>query len=124
VNGDTRAAAPSGATSFAEVNSGGIVIRNEFAFVRVRLRDPGGRPRLRVEDVRTGQTIELDAIELESLAWAQHRDLAPLLDPSLTRWSPGDELSVTGDISTKEVDHDRNGFTRPEVDLPGVWRHL
>jgi hypothetical protein len=63
-----------------------IVIRSEFACVSVRLRDPGGRPRLVIEDLRTRQTVELDAIELETLAWIQHKDLAPLLDPSNTRW--------------------------------------
>jgi hypothetical protein len=37
--------------------------------------------------------VELDALELESLAWARHLDLSPLLDPNLTRWqsdAPGD----------------------------------
>lgn len=64
-----------------------LVLRNEFAHVSVTLHDPGGRPRLRVEDLRTQQVIELDPIELESLAWARHEDLSPLLDPSLTRWA-------------------------------------
>lgn len=68
-------------------NGEGIVMRNEFAYVRVSLHDPGGRARLRIEDLRTQQTVELDPIELESLAWARHEDLAPLLDPSLTRWA-------------------------------------
>jgi hypothetical protein len=63
-----------------------IIIRSEFACVSVQLRDPGGRPRLLVEDLRTRQTVELDALELESLAWAQHKDLSNLLDPSKTRW--------------------------------------
>lgn len=63
-----------------------IIIRSEFACVSVGLRDPGGRPRLIIEDLRTRQTIELDAIELETLAWVQHKDLSPLLDPSNTRW--------------------------------------
>lgn len=63
-----------------------IIVRNEFACVSVYLRDPGRRPRLCIQDLRTGQTIELDAIELESLAWAMHKDLFPLLDPSAIRW--------------------------------------
>ena len=63
-----------------------IVVQSEFACVSVRLRDPGGRPRLVIEDLRTHKTVELDALELESLAWADHADLSPLLDPSLTRW--------------------------------------
>jgi hypothetical protein len=64
-----------------------LVLRNEFASVSVRLCDPGGRPRLLIEDLRTQQTVELDPTELESLAWARHEDLFPLLDPSLTRWA-------------------------------------
>lgn len=63
-----------------------IILRSEFATVAVWLRDPGDRPRLHVEDLRTNQSVELDALELESLAWAQHADLTPLLDPSATRW--------------------------------------
>ena len=76
-------------TPMAALNDDGlgrIIVQNEFACVSVRLRDPGGRPRLLIEDFRTRKTVELDAIELESLAWAQHNDLSPLLDPSLTRW--------------------------------------
>lgn len=68
-----------------------LVIRNEFACVSVSLVDSGGRPSLRVEDLRTRQTIHLDAIELESLAWAHHRDLDRLLDPSATRWVNSDD---------------------------------
>jgi hypothetical protein len=65
-----------------------MIVRNEFAVVAVTVRDAGSaRPRLLIEDLRTRQTVELDALELESLAWSQHRDLAPLLDPSRTRWA-------------------------------------
>ncbi|WP_211261620.1 hypothetical protein [Pseudonocardia acaciae] len=67
-----------------------LVVRNEFAVVAVSVRASGpGRAALRVEDLRTRQAVELDALELESLAWARHRDLAPLLDPSRTRWAGG-----------------------------------
>jgi hypothetical protein len=64
-----------------------LVVRSEFACVAVSLVDPGGRAQLQVEDLRTRQCIRLDAIELESLAWAYHRDLAPRLDPSASRWT-------------------------------------
>ncbi|MFJ3339179.1 hypothetical protein [Streptomyces sp. NPDC086766] len=65
-----------------------MIVRNEFAVVAVTVRDAGSaRPRLLIEDLRTRQTVELDALELESLAWAQHKDLSPLLDPSRTRWA-------------------------------------
>lgn len=61
-------------------------ISSEFGNVRVRAVGPHYRRRLRIDDLRTGQSTELDALELESLAWAPHRSLAPLLDPSATRW--------------------------------------
>lgn len=64
-----------------------LILRSEFAVVSVNLVGPLGRQRLRVEDLRTKQAIELDAIELESIAWARHNDLAPHLDPSATRWT-------------------------------------
>lgn len=64
-----------------------IVLRNEFACVSVQLVGPPGAHRLRVADLRTRQWIDLDAIELESLAWAQHVDLDPHLNPSATRWT-------------------------------------
>lgn len=73
-----------------EDDSEQIIIRNEFASVSIKFRDTGGRPRLLIEDLRTRQRVELDAIELESLAWARHQDLWPLLDPSLTRWANRD----------------------------------
>ncbi|MBO0873705.1 MAG: hypothetical protein J2P19_09955 [Pseudonocardia sp.] len=67
-----------------------LVVRNEFAAVAVSVRGSGpGCTGLRVEDLRTRQVVELDALELESLAWARHRDLAPLLDPGRTRWANG-----------------------------------
>lgn len=64
-----------------------LVVRNEFAVVGVALRHSACGTRLRIEDLRTRQSVELDALELESLAWAYHRDLAPLLDPSASRWA-------------------------------------
>jgi hypothetical protein len=63
-----------------------IVVHNEFAIAAVELRGEPGRERLAISDLRTGVTVQLDALELESLAWASHADLARLLDPSQTRW--------------------------------------
>lgn len=68
-----------------------LVIRNEFATVAVSARSSTLGTRLRIEDLRTGQFVELDALELESLAWALHGDLAPLLDPSASRWADAPE---------------------------------
>lgn len=83
----TEFRAPDAGDGRPTLNGEGLVMRNEFAYVRVSLHDPGGRPRLRIEDLRTQQRVELDPIELEALAWARHEDLSPLLDPSLTRWA-------------------------------------
>lgn len=66
-----------------------FVMRNEFAIVRVEVVGSPQRRRLRIEDMRSGVSVELDALELESLAWARHLDLMPLLDPNLTRWQSG-----------------------------------
>lgn len=65
----------------------GIRIENEFASVLVEPFESSNGRRLRVSDLRSGAWILLDALELESLAWAPHRQLDPLLDPSRGRWS-------------------------------------
>jgi hypothetical protein len=61
-------------------------LRSEFAHVRLELDTSGNGPRLRIEDLKTGKVGYLDPLELECLAWAKHRELEPLLDPSSTRW--------------------------------------
>jgi hypothetical protein len=62
-------------------------LKNEFAHVRVLVDAHGNGPRLMIEDVRTGKVGYLDPLELETLAWVRHEQLAPLMDPSATRWS-------------------------------------
>lgn len=64
-----------------------LVIRSEFAYVKVRVDLLNDTPRLRIEDVRTGKVGFLDALELESLAWCKHEDLEVILNPSRQRWS-------------------------------------
>jgi hypothetical protein len=59
---------------------------SEFAAVAVSIDHDGNSPRLRIEDLRTGQVGFLDALELETLAWLPEGALHPLLDPSLHRW--------------------------------------
>jgi hypothetical protein len=61
-------------------------LRSEFAHIRLEVDTSGNGPRLRIEDVKTGKVGYLDPLELECLAWARHSQLAPLLDPSRTRW--------------------------------------
>jgi hypothetical protein len=61
-------------------------VTSEFASVALTIDDGGNGPRLRVEDLRTGQVGFLDALELETLAWLPEGGLHKLLDPSLLRW--------------------------------------
>lgn len=63
-----------------------IELTSEFGSVRVALDEDGNGPRLRVEDLRTGQVGFLDPLELETLAWLPEGGLHKLLDPSLHRW--------------------------------------
>src|ERR1700759_947703 len=69
---------------------------SEFGAVRVTRDDAGNGPRLRVEDLKTGQVGYLDPLELETLAWLPEGGLHGLLDPSFLRWReplrPLDEL--------------------------------
>jgi hypothetical protein len=62
------------------------VVANEFASVAVTIDHAGHSPRLRLEDLRTGQVGYLDALELETLAWLPDGALHGLLDPSAVRW--------------------------------------
>ena len=64
----------------------GFVLQSEFARVLVKMDTSANGVRLMIQDLRTGKVGYLDPLELECLAWANHRDLAPLLHPSLTRW--------------------------------------
>lgn len=66
------------------------VVESEFASVRVSIDRTGNDPRLRIEDLRTGQVGFLDALELETLAWLPEGGLHKLLDPSFLRWRDGD----------------------------------
>lgn len=70
-----------------------IELRNEFAYVAVELDYGANGPRLKITDVRTGHVGYLDPLELETLAWSTHEDLALLLDPSYRRWAgSGDDV--------------------------------
>ncbi|MEA2168832.1 MAG: hypothetical protein QOF76_2132 [Solirubrobacteraceae bacterium] len=59
---------------------------SEFAAVSLTIDDTGNGPRLRIEDLKTGQVGYLDALELETLAWLPEGGMHKLLDPSLHRW--------------------------------------
>ena len=49
-----------------------IELANEFAAVTVRVVDTGNGVRLRIESARSGRSIDLDPLELESLTWQSH----------------------------------------------------
>lgn len=61
-------------------------LANEFAAVALSLDQDANGPRLRVEDLRTGQVGYLDPLELETLAWLPEGGLHLILDPSHHRW--------------------------------------
>ena len=60
-------------------------LKSEFAHVRVALNLDGNGPRITITDLKTMAFIDLDPLELESLAWVNHDDLAPIVNPSF-RW--------------------------------------
>jgi hypothetical protein len=64
-------------------------LTSEFASVQLSLDHDGNGPRLRIEDLKTGQVGFLDPLELETLAWLPEGGLHKLLDPSLLRWREG-----------------------------------
>ena len=59
-----------------------MILRSEFAHVRIELDNQGNGPRLMIRDERNHQAIYLDPLELASLAACQHEDLGSLVDPS------------------------------------------
>lgn len=65
-------------------------LHSEFGSVRVAIDRDANGPRLRVEDLKTGQVGYLDPLELETLAWLPEGGLHKLLDPSLLRWRDPD----------------------------------
>ncbi|MEV5558384.1 hypothetical protein AB0L44_32415 [Nonomuraea wenchangensis] len=73
------------------------IIASEFAEVAVSLDLDANGPRLRLEDLRSGHVRHLDALELESIAWAPDERLRELMDPSAGRWS--DRAGDAGDAS-------------------------
>ena len=55
-------------------------IGNEFALVRVRKVWTRQGERLQIESVRLGSSIQLDALELESLTWQSHETFSGFLE--------------------------------------------
>jgi hypothetical protein len=65
---------------------GDAIVGSEFADVSVRFDVDGNAPRLRLEDLHSGRTRYLDALELETIIWLPDERLTSLLDPSHSRW--------------------------------------
>ncbi|MGE4425421.1 MAG: hypothetical protein AB7G37_03085 [Solirubrobacteraceae bacterium] len=63
-----------------------VELVSEFAAVSLVVDRQGNGPRLRVEDLKTGQVGFLDPLELETLAWLPEGALHRFLDPSFHRW--------------------------------------
>ncbi|WP_419888067.1 hypothetical protein ACN6MT_22080 [Neobacillus niacini] len=63
-----------------------FILKNEFAHVSIQLDYSSNGVRLLIKDMRTQKVNYLDPLELESLAWCDHKDLHPILDPSISRW--------------------------------------
>jgi len=80
-----------------------LELRNEFAAVYVEQDRSGNGPRLKIRDAHTGKTVFLDPLELEGLAWSRHEDLAALVNPSLGRWSDGEQGKVGKLLRTVEM---------------------
>lgn len=55
-------------------------VGNEYALVRVSKVWTRNGERLRIESVRLGGSIQLDALELESLTWQSHETFSKFLE--------------------------------------------
>jgi hypothetical protein len=74
-------------------------VSSEFASVALSIDYDGNDPRLRIEDLKTGQVGFLDALELETLAWLPEGGLHKLLDPSFLRWREPGENEIQSEAS-------------------------
>lgn len=70
---------------------------NEFASVLVRVDNAANGPVLRITDPATGQSIGLDPLELQALAWCRHDQLDELLAPAFKERRLA-ELQASGEI--------------------------
>lgn len=70
-------------------SAGVLVLRSEYATVRVAWDGEANGDRLAITDLRSGRTTHFDPLELEALVWADHDELTPFLDPR-RRWPDED----------------------------------
>jgi hypothetical protein len=66
-----------------------VLLKSEFATVRLVVDDTGNGTRLAITDVKTGRTNHFDPLELEALAWIDHDEMTQFMDPQ-RRWSEDD----------------------------------
>lgn len=74
--------------------SGIGIVHSEFAQVSVEIDENAKSPRLRLEDLRTGQVRYLDALVLEAMVWLSEEAVERLLDPSADRWREDRDLNA------------------------------
>jgi hypothetical protein len=79
-NWDYGPHAPGQPKRAAAAESGTIELGNEFAFVRVRKVLTRNGERLEIEAPKTGRTIRLDPVELESLTWQDPSTFSSFLE--------------------------------------------
>ncbi len=58
------------------------LLRNEFSAVKLTIDHDANSARLKITDLRNGQTGYLDPLELERLSAARHADLAWIVSPA------------------------------------------
>jgi hypothetical protein len=58
------------------------VLANEFAHVRLTIDTNGNDPRLRIEDLASGNSVALDAFMLLGLITATEQELTRHMDPN------------------------------------------
>jgi hypothetical protein len=63
-----------------------MLLRSEFAAVRVAVDNHGNGQRLAITDLKSGHRVFFDPLELEALVWTTHDELTDFLDPK-RRWS-------------------------------------
>lgn len=73
------------ATSRRRSEPNEITIENEFASVLLRVEAVGNGARLVIVDVKTGYSLVLDPLQVESSIWAGEERLDAFVDPVM-RW--------------------------------------
>jgi hypothetical protein len=66
---------------------GDLVVGNEFAKLRVGVRQVGNGLRVQIEDIVTGIGAELDPLELLGIAWSSPEERERFVNPTtMSRW--------------------------------------